>query len=159
MCSLLYDVHMTLRKTCSKCRTRLPLSEFAADGSKKLGVKSLCKACDRAKAKAYYAANREKRAEYFASRAEGVAADRAVLRQAAERIYGGVCEVCGSPDDLEFDHPDGDGKAHRAVESPSTMFRRIVATGSRLGDYNLRLLCGPHHKEFTAAQRASEARG
>lgn len=142
-------------KLCRACDTVKPVEEFARRGDRPSGRVSKCKACDRAKASRYYAENRDKRVAYYAGRAEEVAADRAALRLAAERIYGGACEVCGATGDMEFDHPDGDGKAHREVESPSTMFRRIVATGERITDYRLRLLCVPHHHEFTNEQRAT----
>jgi hypothetical protein len=33
---------------------------FAVDRSKRCGIKSICKACDREKARRYYAENREK---------------------------------------------------------------------------------------------------
>jgi hypothetical protein len=46
-------------RTCTRCERVLPVEEFARDASKASGHKSLCKACDRVKSKAYYAANRE----------------------------------------------------------------------------------------------------
>jgi hypothetical protein len=45
---------------CPRCERVLPLVEFARDRSKASGHKSWCKACDRAKSKRYYAANRER---------------------------------------------------------------------------------------------------
>ena len=47
-------------KTCSKCGVELRLEEFACDRSKASGRKSICKACDRAKAAEYYERNRER---------------------------------------------------------------------------------------------------
>jgi hypothetical protein len=46
--------------TCTKCGETKPLSEFAVDRSKGDGLKSWCKACDNARSRAYYAANRER---------------------------------------------------------------------------------------------------
>lgn len=46
-------------KSCSNCGDVLELDEFPRDRSKADGRKSICRACDRAKAKAYYEANRE----------------------------------------------------------------------------------------------------
>jgi hypothetical protein len=46
-------------KLCRKCDEVKELSEFARDRSKAFGRKSVCKACDRAKAQRYYVTNRE----------------------------------------------------------------------------------------------------
>jgi hypothetical protein len=48
-------------KTCPKCGQMRPLSEFALDRSKASGRKSHCRDCDRAKSRAYYVANRERK--------------------------------------------------------------------------------------------------
>jgi len=45
---------------CSRCGEIRDESDFARDSWKASGRKSICKACDRAKAKAYYAQNRER---------------------------------------------------------------------------------------------------
>lgn len=47
-------------KTCYVCRDSLPLDCFATDASKRSGRKSICRGCDRAKARRYYLANRER---------------------------------------------------------------------------------------------------
>jgi hypothetical protein len=47
-------------RTCPKCGEFRKTDDFARDRSKASGRTSICKACDRAKAKAYYAANRER---------------------------------------------------------------------------------------------------
>lgn len=73
------------------------------------------------------------------------------LRAEAERIYGGVCVVCGSSVRLEFDHVKGDGGAHRVWERVQQMYRRIVRYGKPLDDVELQLLCHAHHVEKTRA--------
>lgn len=45
---------------CPRCERNLAVSEFARDRSKASGHKSHCKACDTAKSKRYYEANRER---------------------------------------------------------------------------------------------------
>jgi hypothetical protein len=50
---------MSPTKRCSECRTVKPLGEFARDASKRSGYGALCRACDSARGKARYAANRE----------------------------------------------------------------------------------------------------
>lgn len=47
-------------KLCRTCGESKPLAEFPRDSWKPCGLKSLCKECDAAKARRYYAANREK---------------------------------------------------------------------------------------------------
>jgi hypothetical protein len=44
--------------TCYRCRRDLPVAAFAVDRSKGSGRKSICRECDRAKAKVYYAQRR-----------------------------------------------------------------------------------------------------
>lgn len=46
-------------KRCGKCGQVKDVQEFARDRGKACGRKSLCKACDRAKARRYYAAHRK----------------------------------------------------------------------------------------------------
>ena len=62
-------------KTCSKCGEALPVEEFARDRSKASGYKGFCKACDNAKSRRYYEANRERKLASMAKR-------RAALREA-----------------------------------------------------------------------------
>jgi hypothetical protein len=46
--------------TCFRCGERKPADAFYADKSKASGRKSICKACDRAKARDYYAENAQR---------------------------------------------------------------------------------------------------
>jgi hypothetical protein len=62
-------------RTCSKCGEELPVEEFARDRTKTSGYKGFCKACDNAKSRRYYEANRERRLASMATR-------RAALREA-----------------------------------------------------------------------------
>jgi hypothetical protein len=47
-------------RKCPRCGELRNIGEFALDPSKASGRKSLCKPCDAAKSRAYYAANRER---------------------------------------------------------------------------------------------------
>jgi hypothetical protein len=118
---------------CPRCRAFKPVGEFATDRSRKFGYATKCRACDAA----------AHRARYVPSEAR---AARVADRSRAIEIYGGVCAMCGSTDDLEFDHVDRNGQDHRTVETPLQMVRRIARTGERLTDYRLRLLCRPDHR-------------
>jgi hypothetical protein len=44
---------------CYRCNRELPVEDFARDATKRLGRKRICKACDRAKSRRYYAAHRD----------------------------------------------------------------------------------------------------
>jgi hypothetical protein len=46
---------------CATCERTLPRESFGRDASKASALKSICKECDRAKARAYYAATRAAR--------------------------------------------------------------------------------------------------
>ena len=57
------DVHGRPAKhggRCYACNRELPFEVFAPDRSKGSGRKSICRRCDNAKARRYYAANRER---------------------------------------------------------------------------------------------------
>jgi hypothetical protein len=43
---------------CYRCGKMKPLAEFGKDASKRTGRKSICRACDREKARVYYWARR-----------------------------------------------------------------------------------------------------
>lgn len=137
-------------KTCSSCKVRKPVEEFATDRHRKSGLLTRCKQCDRERARAYYRANVAKKAAYHAAHRDARVADgkanRDAIRATAARIYGGVCEWCSAAEDLEFDHVDDDGSEHRAEEDLRAMLRRIALTGERLPDRRLRLLCRPCHR-------------
>lgn len=154
----LFHTHMeVIMKTCTRCNLSKDLTDFARDSSKKCGTKSICKSCDRKKANAYYAANREKKAEHYQSVRDGKIADYYTDWAAAIEVYGGCCVECGVTGDLHFDHVNYDGKEHRAVESPRAMRRRIARTGRPIDDYELQLLCSIHHREKTANEQRKVA--
>ena len=60
---------------CYACNRDKPVGEFSPDRSKASGRTSICRVCDRAKAKRYYAENRERKLAQMAER-------RARLREA-----------------------------------------------------------------------------
>lgn len=143
-------------KRCSACGQVKKVTEFYKDRTRRDGLTTRCKNCDKTRGRAFYAANPGRKAAYYqANRAQKIREVRAgqrKIRAAAIVIYGGRCELCGAQEWLEFDHPDGDGAEHREVEPWLDMLRRIVREGAPLTDVRLRLLCYPcHHPEVVAA--------
>lgn len=51
-------------KTCNKCKTEKPLAEFSKDKSRKDGLQSKCRGCNREYHREWYQDNRERRREY-----------------------------------------------------------------------------------------------
>jgi hypothetical protein len=68
---------------CYACKGDKPAEEFARDSSKARGHASICRACDRARSKAYYEANRER-----------VSARARAARPLAPKLTI-VCAACG----------------------------------------------------------------
>jgi hypothetical protein len=58
-------------KRCGRCGELRPLGEFVRDATKRVGSGSICRECDREKARAWYDANREKKLAYMAARKKG----------------------------------------------------------------------------------------
>ena len=56
----------TEMKTCSKCQTVKPVSEYSRDRAKKDGLSGRCKPCTKAYQALWHAENRERRAAYHA---------------------------------------------------------------------------------------------
>ncbi len=63
---------------CYRCKQDLQFEDFAVDRSKASGHKSVCKRCDRERARGYYAAN--------ADRIRPVARNRARLKAASTHV-------------------------------------------------------------------------
>jgi len=68
-------------KRCSRCGREKPLEEFARDASKASGFKSWCKACDKAKSRAYYERNRERVIARVSTRAMDLRKERGRVRR------------------------------------------------------------------------------
>ena len=75
------------RKRCPKCGEVRDCDEFARDASKRDGRKSVCKTCNRARAQAYYEANREKVIARVQARNAKVRNTPQPLRRRSQRRY------------------------------------------------------------------------
>lgn len=107
-------------KTCRRCGTEKPLSEFHKDSGNKDGRCSYCKECNKAKTRAWSAANKGRVQEHTRKRAEqgkfrdyNLRKKYGLTREAYAALLaaqGGRCAICGSEDpgrgnkDFSVDH-------------------------------------------------------
>ncbi len=156
------------RKRCSVCGVVKPGDEYHHDSEAPDGLRAQCKECRSEYMHEYGIAHREERREadrirrardpehyrqYEENRREEQIAKIKAVRKEAEQVYGGKCAKCGATEELEFDHPNGDGFEHRKIERPNAMLLRITREG-RLTDFELQLLCAQCHLEKTREERA-----
>jgi hypothetical protein len=64
-------------------------------------------------------------------------------REVLREKLGGVCSMCGTRLDLQFDFIKSDGGKHHALSSVD----RVRAYEIEFGRGNLQLLCGQHNRE------------
>lgn len=98
-------------KICSTCKQALERSHFNLRAASPDGLQSVCRACNAARARRYYAENLEKHRKAVAAQ---VAKTRAAhLDRIGEYLLAHPCVDCGEADIrvLDFDHRDGADKA------------------------------------------------
>lgn len=98
-------------KRCVVCRELVPLSDFNVRRRSRDGIQNVCRACNRARARRYYAENRE--AHLRAVRARMVASRAAAWLALGDYLIEHPCVDCGEGDIrvLDFDHRPGAGKS------------------------------------------------
>lgn len=94
-------------KVCSTCKQSKPREDFGRRQASSDGLQALCRTCNAARARAYYASNRERHVRVIMAR-------KALQRQAAlealgEYLLAHPCADCGEADVrvLDFDHQEG----------------------------------------------------
>lgn len=134
-------------KTCSKCNTEKPITDFHLIMRGKYR-NSYCKPCGLAVSREWYRspkgriASSRKRKRYYAAHKEMFAEKKRAwlvgLWQKIFTIYGDACECCGESESqfLSIDHVNNDGKQHR--KDPRKL-HRWLASQPRQPDY--RILC------------------
>jgi hypothetical protein len=92
---------------CGTCEESKALTEFNRRTGSRDGLQSVCRDCNRASARAYYAANRRKHIDLISARKK--AQIRALHEIIAEYLSDHPCVDCGNPDlrVLDFDHRPG----------------------------------------------------
>ena len=99
-------------KTCTKCKTQKPISEFGRDKRGRGGLRAICKVCKREEFSAHRAKNKDKYNEYnkkWYAKPENAAKVRGywlgrkfkVSLDDYDRMFAeqnGTCAICGSPD-------------------------------------------------------------
>lgn len=100
---------------CFRCGERKAAADFYADKTKASGRKSICKACDLAKARDYYAAHAEVRAERWAAQAKQRLCARCGMPAASQRHR--YCVRCG----------EAARRARRKRAKPSARVRALAA--------------------------------
>lgn len=95
-------------RTCSRCKTEKPKSEFWPDRSKKHGLSSKCKPCQIELGRAYRAANPHLAKNRYWSNRDGER-ERHLVRKYGIRLsdyaemlktQGGKCAICNKPEPL-----------------------------------------------------------
>lgn len=110
----------------------------------------------------YYQKNKERRKEYMAQynkenkdklrpqRREYLNQRRALLKEEAKQKLGGKCEICGTTENLEFDHIDPATKKH-------TIGNLNCSMESWWNEVDkCRLLCKEHHKMVSDAEMSAK---
>jgi hypothetical protein len=94
-------------KVCLTCKQSKPLEEFPRRRASSDGLHALCRSCNSARARAYYAANRERHVRVIMARK--AVQRRAALEAVGEHLLSHPCADCGEADIrvLDFDHREG----------------------------------------------------
>jgi len=98
-------------KRCTLCHDLFPLTEFNKKSKSPDGLQDVCRECNRARARRYYAENRDKHLKVVMARVK--ASRRASQDYIGAHLVEHPCVDCGETDlrVLDFDHRPGVDKA------------------------------------------------
>ena len=102
-------------KYCSKCETDKIVGYFAKNKSKKDGLNSYCKSCNKKYQKSHYKNNKNK---YYESKNK----QKGLLKEYISNIkHTSECVKCGEGDVacLDFHHIDGETKSYDIASTPT----------------------------------------
>ena len=115
-------------RKCWGCKEMLPLESY----SKKKGTEGerhyTCKSCCNARAKAWYAKNKER------GKASRAAWARELRKKAMESLGGSKCRCCSEirVSMLDIDHRNGDGAEHRRKRrGPLSLYHDVISDPGR----------------------------
>lgn len=136
-----------IRRRCFACGMIKDEGSFSWRGGNRTGRMGRCRHCDAVRQRARYMAGVRRATPQAPKSPHGYSPTlHAKHRARAIEVYGGRCVWCDAVGELEFDHPDNDGAAHRRAETTTAMLRRISRTGRPLDDWRLQLLCTSCHR-------------
>lgn len=94
-------------KTCSTCKRTLVRSEFNVRAASVDGYQSVCRSCNKLRARRYYAENIETHRKAVAAQVAKTRASH--LERIGNHLLANPCVDCGEDDIrvLDFDHRDG----------------------------------------------------
>ena len=134
-------------KQCSMCCEVWPPASFYPDKSKKDGLSSRCRKCQKRASAERYAADPEtakaKMAEWQRDNKEVRASYRWRDKLALIKAYGGQCVCCheSAPEFLTIDHVGGWGKNHRRDSGYGYNMVSFLKKAGYPQDGTFRLLC------------------
>lgn len=106
-----------MEKTCALCQQIKPTSEFFRNRATKDGLNRICKLCSRDEKRRRYQSMSKKDRQFYSSRWKvmkkfGFTEDS--YKQYLDKIESlpDVCEICGSTENLCFDHDHSDPNPH-----------------------------------------------
>ncbi|MFF2372692.1 hypothetical protein [Agromyces sp. NPDC058110] len=103
-------------KPCTSCKQSKPHAEFNVRRASADGLQNVCRSCNRARARRYYAENREAHVQVIVARKANIR--RATLESIGEYLAGHPCIDCGERDlrVLDFDHREGASKSAEVMK-------------------------------------------
>lgn len=116
---------MTETKRCTKCGRELPLSEFSRMKRGKNGLRTWCNECNRATARAWHKANKEKHLkylrEYRAKRKEKMKTLAEREREARRKDF--AKDVLGGYKIYILNYPTNKERKYNAVSTAGDVFK------------------------------------
>ena len=143
-------------RTCKKCSTVKPITEFPLYSKATEGRRHECIACNKIRVNEHHAANKEHRAKQARKRYakdpskywsperrkkanESSKRRNAELRDIVYAQYGDKCECCGESNKLflTIDHVNNDGKEKRKIHGTGTALYRWIIKNNYPSDFQL----------------------
>jgi hypothetical protein len=135
-------------KQCTICKRTLELFEFNKNKSKRDGLQSHCRSCNKERSKKYYASNKSKHYKAASIRKQKVIQENRQFVYAYVLKHG--CIDCGenTPACCDFDHVNGD-----KIGNVSKMIHQGVSLNTIIKEISKCVIrCSNCHRKRTAKQ-------